>query len=442
MDSELINSRVTSKCNGYKKYDENKSVLIDKFNKIRDIIRIIYLYSSYNNNEVFKVSERTLRNEKRIIKNIFEENCKETYEKRKKYVGLCYDAVIHSKNFLSQAYFIRNFHDYDFILYFFILEVLNESHASMDDIIEKYENASGTSDDEENTASETTIERNLKRLLDEGLIDRVKDGKKFLYKSKSDFFEDFTLEEKELILNIAIFLSEITPYKVPGYYLQETIKSDSEIMNLNYYDNEGVYRDWYYFPGNQIHSILDEIMLFDIEENRFVEIENEVVIQKACYLYRVIDPIYGRLYVMTRGIDENNLVTDEHIIFRVDKVKRVTPLGKQPDNLYEIDFNNRLKMWNCSIPPDKTRTLETKTVQAIFYIDDEQVYERLLREKKWGTLEEISEGKYLFTIDVMEPKELIPWFRMFEGYVVILDEELNQQFRNERDELLKRYGVF
>jgi len=436
-------NKVTKQCN------EKNSILIDSFNKIREIVRIIYIYSSYNNNEIFNVSERKLRSEKHRIKNIFEENCKDNYEKNRKYVGLCYDAVIYSKNFLSQAYFIKNFHDFDLILYFFILEILNQGPMSMDEILDEYATISyikGKSSKDDDIVSSTTMERHLKKLLKQGLIERVKDGKRYLYKSKQEFFEDFSLGQKEAILNIANFYSEIAPYKVPGYYLQETLKSDSDIMNLNYYDNEDVYKDWYYFSGNQLHSILDEIVLFNIERNRFVEIEkyegNKI---KACYLYKIIDPIHGRLYVMTRGIDENNLVTDEYIIFRVDKLKSVRALKKKPKNLDDIDLNKRLNMWNCSISPQKTRTLEEETVQAIFYIDetkDRDLYERLLREKKWATLEKIDDGKYLFTISVIETSELVPWFRTFEGHVVILNKNLNKQFQEERDKLLRRYGVF
>lgn len=216
-------------------------------------------------------------------------------------------------------------------------------------------------------------------------------------------------------------------------------------MNLNYYDNEDVYKDWYYFSGNQLHSILDEIVLFNIERNRFVEIDNYRVKLKVCYLYKIIDQLYGRLFVMTRGIDENNLVTDEYIIFRVDKIKSVKPLKKKPKNLADVDLNQRLNMWNCSIPPEKTRTLEEETVQAIFYIDevnDRDLYERLLREKKWATLDKIGDGKYLFTISLIETSELIPWFRTFEGHVVVLNKEMNEQFQDERNKLLRRYGVF
>ena len=102
-------------------------------------------------------------------------------------------------------------------------------------------------------------------------------------------------------------------------------------------------------------------------------------------------------------------------------------------------------MWNCSIPPHKTRSLELETVQADFYFDeieDKHMYERLLNEKKWATLEKQSDGGYLFTIDVMDKNEMVPWFRTFEGYVVVLDEYINKKFKKERNELLKRYGVF
>ena len=48
----------------------------------------------------------------------------------------------------------------------------------------------------------------------------------------------------------------------------------------------------------------------------------------------------------------------------------------------------------------------------------------------------------MFTINVIETSELVPWFRTFEGHVVILNKDLNEKFQRERNELLRRYGVF
>lgn len=428
-----------------KQGNDKNSILIDNFNKIRDIVRVIYLYSSYNNKEVFNVSDRKLREEKKRIKEMFPIYCKDNYENNKKYVGLCYDAVIYSKNFLAQAYFIKTFTDLDLMLYFFILGTLNMHPMCIESILDEYEKFIYNKDSYKSPGC-STLDRHIKRLLEDGLIDRIKNGKKFLYKTKKEFFKEFSLDQKEAILNTVIFYSEITPYKVPGHYLQETLKSDSEIMSLNYYDNKNIYSNWYYFSGNHIHNILDEIVLFDIEKYRFIKvIKNDGINIKVCYLYKIMDPKYGRLFALTREINDDNLITDNHIILRVDRIEKVVPLKKKPKNVNQIDFDHRLKMWNCSIPPHKTRSLELETVQAVFYFDeieDKHMYERLLNEKKWATLEKQSDGGYLFTIDVMDKNEMVPWFRTFEGYVVVLDEYINKKFKKERNELLKRYGVF
>lgn len=422
-----------------------KNILINNFNKIRDIIRIIYLYSSYNNQEIFNVSSRKLREEKLRIKNIFDENCKDSYENSKKYFGLCYNSVIHSKNFLSKIYFIKTFTDLDFILYFFILEALNNGELSIEELLAKYEEMSVEGDGTIfREATSSTMERHLKAMVDNGFIERIKSGKRYLYRNTEDFFEGFDRKEKEDMLNLVRFFSEITPYKAYGHYLQEVIKSDVEIMELDYYDNEKSYLDWYYFSGNHIHNILDEIMLYDIEENKFVEIENDDIKEKVCYLYKILDPVYGRMYVLTKGIDENNIVTDEYIIFRVDRIKSVKKLKKKPKLKKGDKDVSRIKMWNCAIPRDRVVSLETDTVEALFFIDeneDRQVYERLMTEKKWASVVKEDEGRYRFKIDVLDKKELIPWFRTFEGYVVVLDEEINRKFEAERGELLKRYGV-
>lgn len=436
-----------------KKSSDKNTILVDRFDKIRDTIRRIYLYSSYDNENDFEFSERTVRKVKHRVREMFKNNCKDNYEKNKKYVGLFYDAVIHSRNFLSDVYFIKSFTDFDITLYFLILGCLNEKDMSLneilgvfEDVLDEYKNI-GSKEDKD-TQRNTTLDRHIKKLLKEGLIYREKQGRKYIYKIKEDFWQDFSKSEKEMILDLVTFYSEITPYKVLGHYLQETIKTELlDYTELIDYDDENKYRDWYYFSGNQIHNILEEIILYEIEKNKFIEVkikkQNKKI--KVCFLYRITDPVYGREFILTRAIDDNNLITDEYVIFRVDNIESVKKLKHIPKNLDEIDFNKKLKMWNCSIQKDNTKSLNLERVEAIFYIDEENdkaLYERLLREKKWATLQKKDKGKYLFTIDVLNKKELIPWFRTFEGHVIVLDDYINNQFQEERKELLKRYGIF
>ena len=61
-------------------------------------------------------------------------------------------------------------------------------------------------------------------------------------------------------------------------------------------------------------------------------------------------------------------------------------------------------------------------------------------EKQWGTFERIAENKFLFTIEVSDVMEMIPWFRSYEGYVVVLNDKIRDILIEEREEMIKVYS--
>ena len=409
-------------------------VLINNYNKTRNITRTIYLYGIYNNEKMYGVSQRKLSNEKARVKALYKDNYKSEYYKNRKYIGLVYDKICHTKNFLANSYFIKTFTRQDFILYFSILQILNDKPNSIEEILFEFDKKRCEVD----TISKSTFDRKINEMQKEGILQKIQKGNKFLYKLEEEFFGDFSKEERKKILYATMFFNGITSYKVPGYYLLETLKNYSEINENDFYDNNSNYTDWFSYTHSFIQNILDEIILFEIEENKCVKIINSNMECDFYYTNPIIDNNYGRIYVMGKVI-ENNKITDKDIIFRLDRIKE-TKLLKKVETTENISIKDR-KMWCSSFNPN-IEDIKYEKVEAIFYIDEEEKYylvDDIKREKKWGVFEKIEENKFLFSIEVSDPMEMLPWFRSYEGYVVVLHEKIRNILKNEREKLLEMY---
>ena len=221
----------------------------------------------------------------------------------------------------------------------------------------------------------------------------------------------------------------------------ETLKNYSDVNFNNYYDDENSYLEWFSYENNCVPNILDEIVLYDIEKNKAVKIVNDNMECDFFYQYKITDNTYGRIYVLGKIIKDNK-ITDRDIIFRLDRIEKVIPLKIKTSFTIDKIKVNDLKMWNASLDPYREE-IKLEKVQAIFYIDEEDKYyliEKINMEKQWGTFERIAENKFLFTIEVSDVMEMIPWFRSYEGYVVVLNDKIRDILADERDTMIKVYS--
>lgn len=69
--------------------------------------------------------------------------------------------------------------------------------------------------------------------------------------------------------------------------------------------------------------------------------------------------------------------------------------------------------------------------------------ERLMREKRCGTVEQTDEVHWRFSADVFDALELLPWLRTFTGRVTDLyctNEQVTVRFWEDVEEMAKMYG--
>ncbi|NLL48543.1 MAG: WYL domain-containing protein [Firmicutes bacterium] len=72
------------------------------------------------------------------------------------------------------------------------------------------------------------------------------------------------------------------------------------------------------------------------------------------------------------------------------------------------------------------------------------VLNRVRRQARGGVITEITDKEFLYTVNVNDPVELLPWIRSFNHHVEVLpsaEHDLRERLDSERRRMLANYGV-
>lgn len=100
-------------------------------------------------------------------------------------------------------------------------------------------------------------------------------------------------------------------------------------------------------------------------------------------------------------------------------------------------------MWgvNCKI---NARHLEHIEFEIFAGEDESFIVNRLLREKRCGTVEKIDEHKLMFSADVFDATEMIPWIRTFICRITRLEcsnKKVENIFKSDLDKMYELYEI-
>ena len=75
--------------------------------------------------------------------------------------------------------------------------------------------------------------------------------------------------------------------------------------------------------------------------------------------------------------------------------------------------------------------------------DEGFIADRLKREKRHGTVEQVDDETWKFTADVYDASEMMPWLRTFIGRIVKLEcsnASITRLFRDDLEKMRRMYG--
>ena len=371
------------------------SELIKSFSRIRSYMRSFYVYGFRHRSEYDEKSARGYDNERRRMESwLGDYMCfGQDADGRRTFLSVDSRAVAH--NPLYRAFKAKSFTNRDIMLHFHLLDILEDTKGlSITEIMDELAERLNEFDADE-IPDESTIRKKLREYLDLGLLQREKRGRETVYYASAD---DVNLKSWQTAID---FYAEAAPLGVIGSYVQDRFP-----------EHKSAFR----FKHHYILNALDSEVLYEILS----------AIGENCVVFltkgkQKIEVIPMKLYISTQTGRQYLLAwaprNKRFSFFRVDQINavKVREKASYPDGLKEKMESFQSCVWGtASGDPSALDHLE----MTIFAGENEGfIVERLNREKRCGSVEQLDATHWRFTADVFDAMEILSWVRTFTGRI-------------------------
>lgn len=404
------------------------SELIKNFERIRDYMRLFYIYGFRSRSEMGLKSSRSYDNERRRIENWLGEHMSFRREETGKQVFISMDSRSLEHNPLYNAFKTKSFTDKDITLHFYIQDCLMSGRAmSLMELVDEIEEKYLSQFPDAQVLDVSTVRKKLKEYEALGLVRIGKRGKEYVYYGSEDAMD---LDSWKTALD---FYSESSPLGVIGSFLLDRLPRHNSIFRFKHH--------------YMVHT-LDSQILFQLVEamssHRWVDLTLHGMFHQA-ERYRRIYPCRihissqtGRQYLL--GIKESD---ETFQFFRLDTIHKVKPGSVEPhhDTMMKRMEAFSEKMWGVSL----TQQAEPEHLEMTIHAEKTEpfILQRLVREKRNGTVTVLDENTYLYQADVYDALEMLPWIRTFIGRIVKLEcsnTAVTQRYQQDLDAMGALYG--
>ena len=399
------------------------SELTKDISRIREYMREFFVYGFKSREEFGSKSARSYDNERRRIESWLGEYMSFRQDVNGKNVFISVDSRRVPQNPLYQAWRAASFTRNDITLHFWLLDILSSDEAmSLADIIETIDRDYLPLFENADPIDESTLRKKLKEYIDIGLITAEKQGKQLVYRLLADNIDLLSWQDA-----IAFFAEE-NPLGVIGSFLQDKYEEVPEYISFKHN---------YLLFAPDCGIMLD--LLTAIYEHRRVELEIYPDKRRSMLPLKIIISTQGgRQYVAGCNTRTNRIM-----FFRLDAIKKVTPLDAVQDNDTYIKMlsDHRKHLWGVASGQDNR--VEHVEMTLKIEMDERHIVGRLEREKRCGQVEQLSDTLWRFTADVYDAQEMLPWIRTFTGRIVSLscsNKIVEDRFRSDLAALAALYG--
>lgn len=399
---------------------------IKNFDGIRNYLRDFYVNGFHTRDDFGqKKSGRSYDDARRRVEDYLGDYSGFHAGKNGKAVYISMDSRLVQHNPLYMAFRTRSFTDKDIVLHFFILDVLSSGKALTPiEIINGIDQLNSRPDKMEIT--EATLRKKLKEYMELGILKEIRSGGKILYKLNAR-----TIDVDNIADAVDFFMEE-SPVGVIGSYVSDHVRQHDSVLR---------FRNHYFM--NACDSLILETVLQGIHEKRAIRInytgkngdksEREMVPLK---LY--INTIGGRSYLIGKDPEREIYST-----FRIDRTNKAE-LSEKVDGYTEIAEGLKVctdHLWGVS--GIENQRLEHLEMEINAEPDEPYIIERLNREKRQGTLTQLDCSRWLFSIDVYDTMEMVPWIRSYYGRIVRFscdNKEVEHKVKRNVAQMMEMYG--
>lgn len=382
------------------------SELIKNFERIRDYMRQFYVYGFRSRSEMRMKSPRSYDNERRRIESWLGEHMSFRREETGKQVFMSMDSRSLEHNPLYNAFKAKSFTDKDITLHFYVMDCLTPGRElSLMELVDEIEEEYLCHFPDAEVLDVSTLRKKLKEYETLGLVQIRKRGKEYVYSRKEDIVD---LDSWKIALT---FYSESSPLGVIGSFLLDRISPCDSIFRFKHH----------YLVHTMDSHILCQL-LDAMGQHCWVDLTIHKLFQKTerqqcVYPCRIhVSSQTGRQYLL--GLSEKE---HQFRFFRLDTIHKVKPAAMECNH---NDIMEQLKkfsknLWGVSVQRQKTVDHLEMTIHA--ETSEPFILQRLIREKRNGTVTVLNENTYLYQTDVYDALEMLPWIRTFIGRIQKLE---------------------
>lgn len=464
-------------------------LMISKYDMIRNMLRDIYIYGCFSKEDFLEmgIGKRNFDNYKSRIWSYLPDGFIDKKIVNKKDILYCkYNMFDKVNNYLAETYRYCSYRKDDIKIEFNIIKILAEGEdKDINFLSEELSKVIGK-------ISPRKIRRRLAELKETGYVDIVNGKYKNKYKLKENILDKFNKNELLSIYRMLELYGNISVMEMPYYFAKEKVKRYLEIEDNNSYKNSE--ESIFLYKHNHVFNLIDNETLYKIlnaiemekiitfkidfrnnkmffEDDNFNESKNEddkekrneidgnlfheKSIDKEEYIEQTVIPIkiihectYGRQYLVGYSLKDEKI-----FIFRLDRITELNMLEKDKEDDI-LGNNNKNEILNIARKEAEKEndcwctagiTNDLTKVKIEFSFDEKYegyILKRLNNECKIGKLEKISEGQYIYEVEVRSANEMIPWIRSFgerakviEGGAGNIDYEIKKDWNN----ILEKY---
>ncbi|MDR1702872.1 MAG: WYL domain-containing protein [Sporomusaceae bacterium] len=403
------------------------SELIKNYSRIRDYMREFFVYGFKSRSEYEQKSSRSYDNERRRIESYLSDYMSFRQDATGKNVFISVDSRRVPRNPLYKAWKAAGFTKNDISLHFLLLDILSPLQAkSISELLTAIDTEYLNIFSEPNPIDESTLRKKLKEYVQLGLVASEKQGKQVLYRLPQ------AKVNLEVWQDAVSFFAEENPLGIVGSFLLDKYQSCP---------------DFFAFKHHYLLFTLDSGIMLDLLTaiNTRQKVALELFGREKNRLRRVITlPV--KIFISTHGgrqyLASFNTRSQKLQFHRLDSIQKVQALDVQPDfNIYLEYFQTEItRIWGVATGKERLEHLE---MRLRIMPDELHIVRRLEREKRCGAVRQLGETVWLFTADVYNAQELMPWLRTFIGRIESLtcsDKIVEERFWSDYALLLKLYG--
>ena len=279
-----------------------------------------------------------------------------------------------------------------------------------------------------------TVRKSLETMVTDGYLLKEQKGRQVFYNKSNDLSKELNKQELEQIADYLSLVKDINKYKIPLYSLSQKLPESDFCCNIKiggYYPAQVLDEEVRFVLEKAIlkKRIIKFIYTLVVEEDGKTKVQTD---QITALPVRVFKGDYGRQYVFC--FSEDNMTNK---VFRLDRISKIEITKASIDA--EFDESYLDKVWCVSIPQNQ----EVNNLDIEFdFGKDKNLPNRLIRNKKFGKVEKISDGKYLFSITIKDYIEMVPMLRTFYAYITkINNENLKNKLQDDLKKLGDAYGI-